>query len=163
MPQTDSLIQRTIRRVFAERATLTIAHRLDTIIFSDKILAMAQGQVGGRCCGQQEKASWCHASFAAHFKNSCVLLAGRVQNPDAPHALWWQVKEFDKPSTLLDDPHSMFNRLVEDTGAVASTMLRQMAAAGPQDDTHSQPGSRKVSEADASSSAASSRPASDGH
>lgn len=43
--QTDSLIQRTIRRVFAERATLTIAHRLDTIIFSDKILAMAQGQV----------------------------------------------------------------------------------------------------------------------
>lgn len=39
------LIQRTIRRVFAERATLTIAHRLDTIIFSDKILAMAQGQV----------------------------------------------------------------------------------------------------------------------
>jgi len=44
--QTDALIQRTIRRVFAERATLTIAHRLDTIIFSDKILAMAQGQVG---------------------------------------------------------------------------------------------------------------------
>jgi hypothetical protein len=43
--QTDALIQRTIRRVFAERATLTIAHRLDTIIFSDKILAMAQGQV----------------------------------------------------------------------------------------------------------------------
>jgi ABC-type transport system involved in Fe-S cluster assembly fused permease/ATPase subunit len=46
-PQTDALIQRTIRRVFAERATLTIAHRLDTIIFSDKILAMAQGQVRG--------------------------------------------------------------------------------------------------------------------
>lgn len=44
--QTDALIQRTIRRVFAERATLTIAHRLDTIIFSDKIMAMAQGQVG---------------------------------------------------------------------------------------------------------------------
>jgi hypothetical protein len=77
--------------------------------------------------------------------------------------LCWQVKEFDKPSTLLEDPHSMFNRLVEDTGAVASSMLRQMAAAGPQDDAHSQPGSGKVSEAGASSSAVSSRPASDGH
>jgi ABC-type multidrug transport system fused ATPase/permease subunit len=44
--QTDLLIQRTIRRVFHGRTTLTIAHRLDTIIFSDKILAMAQGQVG---------------------------------------------------------------------------------------------------------------------
>jgi ABC-type bacteriocin/lantibiotic exporter with double-glycine peptidase domain len=45
LPQTDLLIQRTIRRVFHGRTTLTIAHRLDTIIFSDKILAMAQGQV----------------------------------------------------------------------------------------------------------------------
>ncbi|KAI8465820.1 MAG: putative ABC transporter [Monoraphidium minutum] len=43
--QTDVLIQRTIRRVFRGRTTLTIAHRLDTIIFSDKILAMGQGQV----------------------------------------------------------------------------------------------------------------------
>jgi ABC-type transport system involved in Fe-S cluster assembly fused permease/ATPase subunit len=43
--QTDLLIQRTIRRVFHGRTMLTIAHRLDTIIFSDKILAMAQGQV----------------------------------------------------------------------------------------------------------------------
>jgi len=43
--QTDSLIQKTIRRVFKERTTITIAHRLDTIIFSDRILAMAQGQL----------------------------------------------------------------------------------------------------------------------
>lgn len=52
-------------------------------------------------------------------------------------ALEWlccpQVKEFDKPSTLLDDPSSMFNKLVEDTGPVASAMLKQMAAAGPED------------------------------
>lgn len=47
-----------------------------------------------------------------------------------------QVKEFDKPCTLLQNPHSMFNRLVEDTGPVASSMLRQMAAAGPQDGPH---------------------------
>jgi ABC-type multidrug transport system ATPase subunit len=42
--QTDSLIQKTIRKVFGERTTITIAHRLDTIIFSDKILAMASGR-----------------------------------------------------------------------------------------------------------------------
>jgi hypothetical protein len=63
-----------------------------------------------------------------------------------------QVKEFEKPSTLLDNPHSMFNKLVEDTGPVASAMLRQMAAAGPQDAPRSQDSSRKVSDVGASSS-----------
>lgn len=92
--QTDVLIQRTIRRVFKERTTLTIAHRLDTIIFSDKILAMGQGQV----------------------------------------------KEFDTPNTLLSNHRSMFNKLVEDTGPVASAALRQMAAQGPQDDRRSSTG-----------------------
>ncbi|KAL6759443.1 ABC transporter [Haematococcus lacustris] len=43
--QTDSLIQKTIRRVFKGRTTITIAHRLDTIIFSDRILAMAAGEL----------------------------------------------------------------------------------------------------------------------
>ncbi len=43
--QTDSLIQKTIRRVFKGRTTITIAHRLDTIIFSDRVLAMASGQL----------------------------------------------------------------------------------------------------------------------
>ena len=42
---TDALIQKTIRRVFKERTTITIAHRLDTIIFSDKILTMVDGHV----------------------------------------------------------------------------------------------------------------------
>ncbi len=48
--QTDSLIQKTIRRVFKERTTITIAHRLDTIIFSDKILAMASGELKASRC-----------------------------------------------------------------------------------------------------------------
>jgi len=65
----------------------TIAHRLDTIIFSDRILAMAEGRM----------------------------------------------REFDTPTTLLANPASMFNRLVEDTGPVASSTLRRMAAQGPND------------------------------
>jgi hypothetical protein len=50
------------------------------------------------------------------------------------HCCCFQVKEFDKPSTLLQNPNSMFNMLVEDTGPAASAMLKQMAVAGPQDD-----------------------------
>ncbi|GFR52364.1 hypothetical protein Agub_g14922 [Astrephomene gubernaculifera] len=86
--QTDALIQKTIRKAFADRTTVTIAHRLDTIIFSDRILAMASGQL----------------------------------------------KEFDTPTSLLQNPASFFTKLVEDTGPHASKMLRRMAAEGPKDE-----------------------------
>ena len=52
----------------------------------------------------------------------------------APPSPLPQVKEFDTPDALLQDPSSMFNRLVEDTGPVASAALRQMAAQGPPQD-----------------------------
>ena len=42
---TDTLIQETIRTAFAERTCLTIAHRLDTIMHSDKILLLEAGEV----------------------------------------------------------------------------------------------------------------------
>ena len=42
---TDSLIQKTIRTAFTECTVLTIAHRLHTIIDSDKILLLDQGEV----------------------------------------------------------------------------------------------------------------------
>ncbi|XP_043465525.1 ATP-binding cassette sub-family C member 4-like [Leptopilina heterotoma] len=44
-PQTDALIQRTIRTKFASCTVLTVAHRLNTIMDSDKVLVMDLGQM----------------------------------------------------------------------------------------------------------------------
>ena len=44
-PETDDLIQRTIRSTFKDRTLLTIAHRLNTIIDSDRVLVMDDGMV----------------------------------------------------------------------------------------------------------------------
>lgn len=73
--------------------------------------------------------------FACEADSYCYLWYCHLYCP--------QVKEFDKPSTLLDNANSMFNMLVEDTGPVASSMLRQMAAAGPQDEASQSGASRR--------------------
>lgn len=44
-PYTDALIQSTIRKKFATCTMLTVAHRLNTIMDSDKVLVMDKGHV----------------------------------------------------------------------------------------------------------------------
>ncbi|KAG2500519.1 hypothetical protein HYH03_001296 [Edaphochlamys debaryana] len=44
-PHTEQIVQDTIKKVFDDRTTITIAHRLDTIIESDKVLVMEAGEL----------------------------------------------------------------------------------------------------------------------
>jgi len=42
-PHTEQLVTTIIKRIFSDRTTITIAHRLDTVIEGDKIIVMEQG------------------------------------------------------------------------------------------------------------------------
>ena len=44
-PETDELIQTTIRKEFSHCTVLTIAHRLNTILDSDRILVLSKGEI----------------------------------------------------------------------------------------------------------------------
>ncbi|ELW66013.1 Multidrug resistance-associated protein 7 [Tupaia chinensis] len=73
--KTDQLLQETICRRFANKTVLTIAHRLNTILNSDRVL---------------------------------VLQAGRVM-------------ELDSPATLRNQPHSLFQQLLQSSQQGAPT------------------------------------------
>ena len=44
-PETDELVQKTVRQAFAECTVITIAHRLATVLDSDRIMLMDKGKI----------------------------------------------------------------------------------------------------------------------
>lgn len=80
-PRTDELIQEKIREKFAQCTVLTIAHRLNTIIDSDKIM---------------------------------VLDSGRL-------------REYDEPYVLLQNPESLFYKMVQQLGKGEAAALTETA------------------------------------
>lgn len=89
---TDALIQRTIREEFSELTVVTVAHRLETIMDSDKILV---------CC----------------FSSPRVVIISylRLRLPqvmDKGH-----VAEFGPPAELLQDENSQFSEMVTSVDA----------------------------------------------
>ena len=76
--RTDEQIQRLIREKFVDCTVLTIAHRLDTIVDSDRILVLDQGLVS-ECdsaevlLGKGEKNSIFASLWAAHIAASSEL------------------------------------------------------------------------------------------
>jgi ABC-type multidrug transport system fused ATPase/permease subunit len=78
--ETDKLIQRTIKEKFKNQTVITIAHRLDTIIESDRIFVMKDGHI----------------------------------------------LEEGTPKKLLDDLHSNFYHMVQETGPKFAQYLMEI-------------------------------------
>lgn len=43
--QTDSLIQKVIKKQFYDKTVLTIAHRINTVLDSDRIMVLSEGRI----------------------------------------------------------------------------------------------------------------------
>ncbi|XP_031344031.1 multidrug resistance-associated protein 4-like isoform X2 [Photinus pyralis] len=89
-PCTDSLIQKTIRKQFSQCTVLTIAHRLNTIIDSDKIMVIHEGTV-------------------SEFGHPHILL----QNPSG--AFYQMVSQTGMAKALFEQAEENYNRMEERT------------------------------------------------
>lgn len=107
-PQTDALIQNTIRKKFANCTVLTIAHRLNTIIDSDKVLVMDKGRM----------------AVSTMFNANATL---NVQRKPKGLIYIKFFQEYDHPHILLQNSYSHFTSLVKETDYAIYDQLVKLA------------------------------------
>ena len=78
--ETDDLIQKTIRKEFQDRTILTIAHRIKTVMDSDKILVLEKGRV----CEYETPQELMKRKDSLFYR--LAEQAGEVDDPNHPHA-----------------------------------------------------------------------------
>ena len=100
--RTDDIIQQVLRKGFSECTVVTIAHRLNTIMDSDKIMVVCSIVIG------MLNYNFMFCDFQQVMDNGAV-------------------KELDSPYNLLQDPRSLFYKMVQKTGPTASKKLQQIA------------------------------------
>ncbi len=93
------MIQETIRSKFRDSTVLTIAHRLHTIMDSDRIMVCVTRHLSNFVLAQRKYSATCSKSPCC-FQ---VLSDGRIV-------------EFEAPYLLLQKKESYFSQMVEQTG-----------------------------------------------
>eukprot|EP00798_Chlamydomonas_sp_ICE-L_P026578 gene26578-18344_t len=89
-PVTEQEVQAVIKRVFAERTIITIAHRLDTVIESDTVLVMEAGEL---------KETGPSSSLLSNNKSMFSMLVDKT-GPEAAAALRKMAAEFQATRIL---------------------------------------------------------------